>query len=133
MPSRRFNPNNWSPVGWYVASYLHRFVELEAAKTGESKRHTVWKNTILIKAESPDEAYKKAIKFGREGCKPYKNLRNQRVRFQFEGLTSLIPVYDEIKDGSEILWSSHKRSLKSIKTMVKGKHELEAFSTASEA
>ena len=48
--------------------------------------------------------------------------------WHFEGLTSLLPIYETIEDGTEILWKEITgRSVKKIKSFVKKKNELEAF------
>lgn len=45
-----------------------------------------------------------------------------------DGLTSLLPIYDELEDGTEILWEEHtNRTIKKVKSWVKEKHELEVF------
>jgi hypothetical protein len=55
-------------------------------------------------------------------------------RWVFEGLTSLLPIYDELEDGAEILWRDHSgRTLKRVRAMVKKKNELEAFDDAADA
>lgn len=119
---------NLSPSGWYVASYIHRFKIVGKDDTNENKRCLAWKNTILVKASNPDEAYKKAIKEAKLGCEPYTNTDGEEVQFIFEGLTSLVPVYEELEDGAEILWKEYEnKAIKTIKSMVKHKLELEAF------
>ncbi|MDY0746372.1 DUF4288 domain-containing protein [Paucibacter sp. R3-3] len=127
MARTRSKQSNHSPVGWYVATYVHRFVVLDEDNEDMSRRYTTWKNTILVKAESPNEAYRKAIKVGKLGCKPYENMNGQKVRFVYEGLSSLVPIYEELADGSEIFWSSQVSQLRTIRKMVKSKGELEAF------
>ena len=119
--------SNFSPVGWYVATYIHRFVVVGEDNERPDRRFHVWRNTALIQAATPDEAHRKAVALAKEGCKPYTNMLGQKVRFVNEGITSLIPVYEELKDGSELFWTSEDRKLSTIRRMVKGKHQLEAF------
>ena len=56
-----------SPVGWYLATYQLRFIELDQTGNNDpERRFLTWENTILVKASGIDEAYDKAVKFGLE-------------------------------------------------------------------
>jgi hypothetical protein len=53
---------NLSPVGWYVGSYLLRFIVLsETGNDDPECRFLVWENTVLVKAANLDEAYDKVV------------------------------------------------------------------------
>ena len=53
----------------------------------------------------------------------------RKGRWKFEGLTSLLLIYDDLEDGAEIAWTEYKdESIKKIKSWVKAKEELEVFS-----
>jgi hypothetical protein len=119
--------STFSPVGWYVATYMHRFVVVGEDNERTDRKFHVWRNTALVKATTPEDAYRKAVALAKEGCKPYTNALGQKVRFVNEGLTSLIPVYEELKDGAELFWSSEDRKLSTIRRMARAKHQLEAF------
>jgi hypothetical protein len=124
---------NTSPVGWYVASLLHRFEWYDEDKDNLNRRCLVWQNQILIKAIDREEAYNKAVEEGRaheeSGEMWETGNETRRGRWRFEGLTSLLPIYDELEDGAEITWKEYKnRSVKKIKSWVKLKEELEVFS-----
>jgi len=83
----------------------------------------------LVKAKNPDEAYRKALKIGKSEEQEYLNTEGDSVKFTFEGLTSLLPIYEELEDGSELEWSEFEnRSVKKIKSWVKSKQDLEVFS-----
>jgi hypothetical protein len=115
---------NQSPVGWYVASYLLRFIELDAAGNNNPRgRFDAWENTVLVKAKSLSQAYDKVAKIGRAHSKPYRGgPKGIRVRFVFEGVTELLPIYEKIEDGSEIMWTVHsRRMLKSLRRRVRPK------------
>ena len=115
---------NVSPVGWYLASYLLRFVELEdKQRHNPDKRFLAWENTVLVKAKSLDQAYAKAAKIAREFTKPYRGgPEGVRVKWEFEGITDLLPIYEELGDGAEIAWAKHSpRKLKTIQKWVKPK------------
>jgi len=47
---------------------------------------------------------------------------------RFEGVTELLPIHEKIKDGAEILWTTHRnRSVKSFQALIRTKEELPVF------
>lgn len=115
---------NQSPVDWYLATYLLRFVELSDEKRDDPEgRFPSWENTILVKAKSLDEAYAKASKVARQQTAPYRGgPHGVRVKWQFEGIIELLPIYEALGDGSEIAWTNHRpRKLKTLRTLVRPK------------
>jgi len=98
-----------SPVGWYVGSYQLRFVELnEEGNDDPDARFLVWENTVIVRAEDMDEAFRKVEAIGMEETRPYKGgSEGVPVQWIFEGITSLLPIYEELKDGAEIIWEKH--------------------------
>ena len=113
---------NTSPVGWYVCSYLLRFVELGQPNNDDPEsRFLSWENTVLIKATSIEEAYDKTIKIGEESTEPYKGgPQGVDVQWVLEGVTEVLPVYEEIEDGSEIMWNERPpRKLKSLRALIR--------------
>jgi len=122
---------NISPVGWYIASYLERFEFPDEDTSNVDRRCHAWENTIIIKADTPEEAYQKVI---REATLTQDTAwtRGDGVkggRLIFEGLTSLLPVYDALEDGAELFWRNIPSSkVKTVQSRIKSKAELEAFS-----
>lgn len=117
---------NVSPVGWYVASYLIRFIELEAEGNDDpEKRFLSWENTVIVKAADLHAAYDKVVAIALENTAPYKGgPQGIPVQFVFEGVTELLPIYEELEDGSEIMWASLKpRKLKNLKKSVRGRDD----------
>jgi hypothetical protein len=114
-----------SPVGWYVASYQLRFVELQRPGNHDpERRFLTWENTILIKASSLDEAYDKAVAFGNEHTEPYHGGPNAvDVQWLFEGITELLPIYEALEDGSEISWREETKALKTLQKRVISKEQ----------
>ena len=107
-----------------MASYLLRFVEIEAAGNNNPRRKFVtWENTVLVKAKNLDHAYTKAVKIGRAASKPYRGgPEGIPVRWVFEGVTELLPVYEALRDGAEIMWAQHSpKMLKTIRRLVRSK------------
>jgi len=112
---------NISPVGWYVVSYLLRFVELnDDQKDDDEARFLSWENTILVRAQTLDEAYDKGMTIARENVAPYKGgLEGVPVQWQLVGITDVLPIYEELEDGAEIVWAEHApRKLRNLKRMV---------------
>lgn len=113
---------NVSPVGWYVGSYLLRFVELQDADRNDpEKRFLSWENTVLVQAESLDLAYAKVEKIARSAARPYRGgAEGVPVRWEYLGVTGLLPIYEKLEDGSEIAWAEHSpRKSKNLKQCVK--------------
>jgi hypothetical protein len=108
---------NLSPVGWYVASYLLRFVVPgEPRDDDPEQRFVVWENTIVVQAENMDEAYDKAVQVAQSHP-------DIEVQWVYEGLSELLPIYEKIQDGSELMWSEYVRKLKNIQRKVRKKGE----------
>ena len=117
---------NISPCGWYVGSYLLRFIELaEDGNEDPERRFATWENTVLVKANGLDEAYDKVVKVAMENTGPYKGGPDGiDVEWVFEGVTDLLPVYEELEDGVEIMWANHApRKLKNIRKHARKKGE----------
>jgi hypothetical protein len=117
---------NISPIGWYVGSYIIRFIELnDEGNFDPDKRFTAWENTKLIKANNLDEAYDKLVEVAELGCEPYRGgPEGVPVQWVFEGVTELLPIYEELEDGSEIMYREHNPTkLKNLQKAVRKKHE----------
>jgi hypothetical protein len=114
-----------SPVGWYLATYQLRFIELAQMDNEDLKRRFLtWENTILVKASQIDDAYDKAVQFGLQSTTPYKGgPTGVDVQWVFEGILSLLPIYEELEDGSELSWAESKRALSTIRRRVITKEE----------
>lgn len=118
---------NISPVDWYVGSYLLRFMELrDPERNDPDARFLSWENTILVRAKSFDEAYAKVVAIGKDNATRYRGgSEGVPVKWQYVGVTELLPVYDEIRDGAEIAWAEHSpRALRNLRKSVKTKQEL---------
>lgn len=115
---------NVSPIGWYVGSYLIRFIEIEEMDNFDpEKRFLSWENTVMVKASNLDEAYDKIERIAKLDTKPYKGGSDGvPVKWVYEGITELLPIYEELDDGAEIMWSERNpRKLKNLQKLVKKK------------
>ena len=126
--TKDFNPNI-SPVGWYVASLVERFEFYDEDIASANHRCEAWENLVLIKAETPDEAYRKVVALGKlHNRSEMWTPAGRKGAWRFEGISSLLPVYEELEDGAEIRWTKHQnKAVKTIKAKVKRKAQLEAF------
>jgi len=117
---------------WYLASICMRCEPLGQPIKALKKRATTWINTHLIHALSPQDAYRKAIAIGRKGAIRYKSSAGMR-KWRFVGIWDLIPIYDDLADGEEILWTDYgalsaetaqKRCLTRAKAIEKGQNRI---------
>jgi len=118
---------NISPVGWYVGSYLQRFVEInDTDRSDPEKRFASWENTVIVQASSLDEAFVKVERIAKQNSKPYRGgPEGVRVQWEYLGLTELLPIYEKLGDGAEISWSKRTpRKLKTLKQLVRSKKAL---------
>ena len=99
-----------SPVGWYVGSYLIRFIQVEDENNSDEESEFLsWENTVIVKANSLEEAYTKVKEIGKEHDSPYKGGKEGvRVNWIYEGVTSLLPIYEDLEDGAEIMWTERE-------------------------
>jgi len=116
---------NISPVGWYVCLYLLRFVELRwPHKDDPDARFVSWENTVLVKAGSVEEAYDKTVAIAKKASQPYNGgVEAVDVQWVLVGVSEVLPVYEELEDGAEIMWSERApRKLKNLRALVRDKH-----------
>ncbi len=79
-----------SPIGWYVGSYLLRFIEQNAEGNDDlEKKFLVWENTILVEAASFEAAYAKLCEFAARETKPYKGGTALRTPLILHGFKDL--------------------------------------------
>src|SRR5438046_1731134 len=123
--SKRWD-KNVSPVGWYVASYVLRFVESSWKHVNDpEERFLAWENTVLVRARNLSHAYDKTVAIAKGNTKPYKGGRKSvDVQWIFEGITEILPVYETIEDGAEVMWAEYTRKLKTIRKSTKAKNQV---------
>ena len=119
-----------SKTGWFVAVLIERFEYYSEDTNNPNRRCTAYENICLIKAKTAETAYKKAISLGKscEGIE-CKDEKGRPGEWKFVGIAELLPVYDKIEDGAEILWKEYtNKAVKTIERMVSKKEELQIFS-----
>src|SRR5262249_3693296 len=107
---------------WYLADIVQE-IKIE----GESK-NVVHINMVLIRANSPEKAYDKAVALGKEGEHSYENTEGKRVTITFRGLRDLNGIHDKLEHGAELIFSE-KIGLtnKQIEKMVCPRDQLGVF------
>ena len=84
---------------WYLADIILEHV------VENDPRNVVHVNTSLIQADSPEEAYAKALRIGSSEAREYLNASGAMVHVRFRGLRNLLVVYGDLDDGAELMYS----------------------------
>lgn len=84
---------------WYLADLV-----VQMRIEGEP-RSVVHINTILIRADSPEQAYDEAMRLGREHESVFENTDGNAVRTIFRGLSDLNVIHDELEHGAELIFA----------------------------
>jgi Domain of unknown function (DUF4288) len=100
---------------WWLADLI-----LEFRFEGEGG-NLVHYNLTLVRADSAEEAYSKALRFGTQHEDTYTNTDGRVVTVRFRGLRDLLVIHHDIKDGSELLYEeeadvTEERMVAAIKT-----------------
>ena len=89
----------------------------------------VWENTRLLRAKNREEAYEQGDKVVPH-CTPTKNKCGE---WHFAGISMLLPVYEEIEDGAELLWNDRGlMTIGRIRSWLKPKSNFPCLTTRNE-
>jgi ABC-type uncharacterized transport system ATPase subunit len=108
---------------WYIA---HEILCAEPDNPEIVEPLTVWENLILIQANSPEEAYEKAMEHGRNSENEIR-INGKEGRFTFCGLKELMLVYDDLEHGAELEWHEMELTKAQATELTKQKEQLHAF------
>ena len=109
-------------VKWYLADLV---IEIQIE---DDPRNVVHINTVLVRAESPEEAYSKALALGGQQESTDINTEHKIVKFIFRGLAELEVISNELEHGTEILYSEKiDVPEEQIDKMLSKKEELSVF------
>lgn len=115
---------NRNHTGWWIFTEVEQWVSNRQKKLFPKSRCLVWENTRLIRAKSREQAYRKALAYGRQ----WHPSKTKGGEWRFAGISMLLPVYEEIEDGAEILWTDRGMlQIERIKRLVRTKHRLSLF------
>ena len=121
MSEETVNPFKLYDVRWYL-SYEILYYEL-CDKAAQGDDILVWENLVLIEADSPEQAYQKAIEHGKASEEKVK-INGKDGRCIFKGLKRLMPIYEKFEDGSEIEWREYEVSRAELDKLVVPKENL---------
>jgi hypothetical protein len=109
-------------VEWFLAKLV------EEIRVQGCKRNIVQINYILIRARTPERAYREAIKLGRQANRTYENPHDKTMTHRFLGLHDLDAIHDPLEHGCEIMFVERiGMSAAGTRKLVRSKRELEAF------
>ncbi len=115
---------NRSHTGWWIFREVEQWVSSRQKKLSANSRCLVRLNLRLVRAKSREDAYRKAMSLGAVGV-PSKSNGGE---WRFAGISMLLPIYEKIEHGSELLWEQDKQmSVASLKKLVKSKRQLPVF------
>ncbi|SCY07592.1 protein of unknown function [Nonlabens sp. Hel1_33_55] len=102
---------------WYIVEIIEKCEPVDRNEKQDLRRVTTWGNHHLIKADSPEKAFDKAVKLGKE--KNYNFINSDKIEMEsiFVGIGELLPIYEDIEDGAELMWTdygfiSNRRTMK---------------------
>jgi hypothetical protein len=91
---------------WFLADVVERSEAVGTDKSNTNRRCLTWVNTLLIQASSLSDAYDKAMIIAKKTyTSRYKAVSGRTIQWTVVGISSLVPVYEELKHGSEISWT----------------------------
>lgn len=107
---------------WYLADMV------EEITIEDESDNIVHINLVLVRADSPDEAYQKALELGKESEISYFNTDGKSVRIIFRGLRDLNVIHEELEHGAELLYEE-KIGLSDveIRTLIRPKEVFNVF------
>jgi hypothetical protein len=107
---------------WYLAWLIQEII------VEDDSRNIVHTNLLLVRANSPDEAYNKAIDLGKESEISYENPAGKSVVCAFRGIKDLNVIHDELAHGAELNYEEKVGvSNEEIERMLRSKEELTVF------
>jgi len=119
-----FIPDN---AEWYLAEIV---VEIVAE---DDPRNVIQINLVLIHANSPEEAYAKALERGKTEELTYENPQGKSVIITFKGLRDLQVIPDKLEDGAELSYSEQIALTETqINGLITPKHQLGVFAPIEE-
>ena len=124
MPIPHRNRNH---TGWWIFREVEQWVPRRRAGKALPARRPVWENTRLVRADSREEAYRKAVAL----CRAEHPSKTNDGEWRFVGLSLLLPVYEELADGAELLWTERGRmTAAGLKKLVRSRRQLPIFDDA---
>ncbi|MFK7775384.1 MAG: DUF4288 domain-containing protein [Saprospiraceae bacterium] len=92
---------------WYIAEIIEKCEPVHRNENQDLRRVITWGNHHLIKANSPVRAFDKAVKIGKEAEYKFINSDKLEMEWIFVGIGGLVPIYEDIEDGAELMWDDY--------------------------
>lgn len=92
---------------WFIVEIIEKCEPVKRDEKQELRRVTTWGNHHLIKADSPEKAFDKAVKLGKEAEYKFTNTDKIKMEWIFVGIGELLPIYEDIEDGAELMWNDY--------------------------
>ncbi|WP_264510447.1 DUF4288 domain-containing protein [Flavobacterium sp. N1719] len=92
---------------WYIVEIIEKCEPVVRNENQDLRRVNTWGNFHIVKAETPKIAYEKAVKIGKDAEFKFINSDKIEMEWIFVGIGNLIPIYEDIQDGSEIMWEDY--------------------------
>lgn len=107
---------------WYLAWLVQEII------VEDDPRNIVHINLMLVRADSPDEAYEKAIELGKASEISYENPDGKSVIHVFRGVKDMNVIHDEFEHGAELNYEEKMGvSNDEIERMLTPKEQLTIF------
>ena len=107
---------------WYLAEIVEQ-ITVEG-----DPRYVVHTNIVLIRGDSPEEAYVKAEELGTSRQTSYENLDGKSVTIAYRGLRDLTVIHEELEHGAELIYSENiETDEAAIEQYISPKEELGVF------
>ncbi len=88
----------------------------------------VYCNLVLIRGDSPDDAYMKAVELGISQQTSYENPDGKKVTVTYRGLHGLNVIHEELEHGAELIYDKHTdMDEAAIQRFVRTREELGVF------
>jgi hypothetical protein len=92
---------------WFIVEIIEKCEPVKRNEKQELRRVTTWGNHHLIKADSPEKAFDKAVKLGKKAEYKFTNADKIEMEWIFVGIGELLPIYEDIEDGAELMWNDY--------------------------
>lgn len=121
--------NQDESTGWYVAILVERYQYDGEDQTDTNRLCSAEERMILVQADDKHSAYEKAMIIGEADHDTVGLADDGRSgKWKFMGLAELLPVYDKLEHGAELLSVDYKDvPYESIEDSVCEKEDLQIF------
>ena len=100
-----------SPVDWYLVFALLKFKRDDESEKKIEYEH-LWENTYLVRANHPTVAFDKGLKIAKKD-EELIEFKGEKGQWVLVGIKQVLPVYENIEDGSELFWTDIGKRKKS--------------------